>query len=87
MIKDVEGLINKASELIRDRTVVGLSGGADSTLVACLCVKALGVDNVLGVHMPYNQLDKDTFNTASVKLAIRLGITHRSVDIGPAVDA
>ena len=32
--------------------VIGLSGGKDSTLVAALCVKALGKDRVFGVLMP-----------------------------------
>jgi NAD+ synthase (glutamine-hydrolysing) len=32
--------------------VLGLSGGIDSSVVACLAVEALGADNVLGVSMP-----------------------------------
>lgn len=32
--------------------IVGLSGGKDSTLVATLCVKALGKERVFGVLMP-----------------------------------
>ena len=32
--------------------VIGLSGGKDSTVVASLCVKALGKDRVIGVAMP-----------------------------------
>lgn len=90
MIKDICGLIEKTNLLIRaetDEAVVGLSGGADSTLVACLCVKALGADKVHGVSMPFNQLDKDTFNTSSKKLADKLGIRHSVVDIGSAVEA
>jgi len=62
---------------IKDETdvaVIGLSGGADSTLVACLCVKALGKENVYGIHMPYNNTDAETFNTRSLKLANHLGI-------------
>jgi NAD+ synthase len=62
---------------IKDETdvaVIGLSGGADSTLVACLCAKALGVENVYGIHMPYNKTDVDTFNSRSVNMAKRLGI-------------
>jgi NAD+ synthase len=57
-----------------DVAVIGMSGGADSTLVACLCVKALGKDNVYGVHMPYNNTDSETFNSRSMKLADKLGI-------------
>lgn len=62
---------------IKDETdvaVIGLSGGADSTLVACLCVKALGKENVYGIHMPYNQTDTETFNSRSLKFAEHIGI-------------
>ena len=32
--------------------VVGISGGKDSSVVAALCVEALGRDRVIGVLMP-----------------------------------
>ena len=32
--------------------IVGISGGKDSSVVAALCVKALGRERVLGVLMP-----------------------------------
>ena len=32
--------------------VVGISGGKDSSVVAALCVEALGKERVLGVLMP-----------------------------------
>lgn len=34
------------------KAVLGISGGKDSTIVAGLCVKALGKENVIGVLMP-----------------------------------
>lgn len=34
------------------KAVVGISGGKDSSVVAALCVKALGKDRVVGVLMP-----------------------------------
>ena len=40
--------------------VVGISGGKDSSVVAALCVEALGKDRVIGVLMPQgNQPDID----------------------------
>lgn len=33
------------------KAVIGLSGGKDSSVVAALCVEALGKDRVLGVMM------------------------------------
>ena len=35
--------------------VLGISGGKDSSIVAALCVKALGKDRVIGVLMPYGE--------------------------------
>lgn len=64
-----------------DIAIIGLSGGADSTLVACLCVKALGKENVYGIHMPYNETDINTFNSRSIKLATHLGINSIIVPI------
>jgi NAD+ synthase len=75
---------------IRDETdvaVIGLSGGADSTLVACLCVKALGPENVYGIHMPYNQSDIDTFNSRSMNMAKRLGINSLVIPVNNIANA
>ena len=35
--------------------VVGISGGKDSSIVAALCVEALGRDRVIGVLMPQGE--------------------------------
>lgn len=72
MIKSINALEERIISNIRavaDVAVVGLSGGADSTLVAILCTKALGAENVVGIHMPYGTTDKETFNSRSKKLA------------------
>lgn len=37
------------------KAVVGISGGKDSSVVAALCAKALGNENVVGVLMPYGE--------------------------------
>lgn len=89
MITDVSGLLEEVTNRIKEQTdvaVVGLSGGADSTLVACLCIRALGKENVYGVHMPYNKLDNETFNSKSVALADHLGVPQRTVWIDDAVN-
>ena len=63
--------------------VVGISGGKDSSVVAALCVEALGRDRVIGVLMPNGvQADID-----SAKLLVEhLGIRHYIVNIKDAVD-
>lgn len=89
MIKDIDGLLEHVTICLRkrmDAAVIGLSGGADSTLVTLLCIEAFGKDNVYGIHMPYNKLDRETFNSKSAALADHLGITDYSVDIGGAVN-
>jgi len=52
--------------------VVGLSGGVDSSVVASLCVKAVGVENVVGVLMPCES-NSDDFSHAT-DLALKLEI-------------
>ena len=64
--------------------VVGISGGKDSSVVAALCVEALGKDRVLGVKMPEGkQHDIDYSN----HLIEHLGIDSLTVDIRPITDA
>lgn len=63
--------------------VVGISGGKDSSVVAALCVKALGKDRVIGVLMPCGeQSDIDM-----AKLLVKhLGIRHYIINIRDAVE-
>lgn len=90
MITNIEALVKRITKGISkfcDVAVVGMSGGADSTLVTTLCVLALGKENVHGIHMPYNQLDVKTFNGRSISLANKLGIKSHMVSIKPIADA
>ena len=61
------------------RAVLGISGGADSTIVAGLCVRALGKERVLGVLMP-NGDQKDIRD--SYRVCEALDIDHIVVNIG-----
>ena len=63
--------------------VVGISGGKDSSVVAALCVEALGKDRVVGVLMPNgDQHDID----CSYALVNHLGIRHYVVNVKAAID-
>ena len=64
--------------------VIGISGGKDSTVVAGLCVEALGKERVIGVLMP-NGEQKDIAD--SFKVIEHLGIKHFVVDISNSVNA
>ena len=55
------------------RTLVGLSGGIDSALVAAIAVEALGAENVLGVGMPSEYSSGGSIDDARA-LAENLGI-------------
>jgi NAD+ synthase (glutamine-hydrolysing) len=63
--------------------VIGLSGGIDSTLVACVAVDALGADHVHGVSMPSRYSSDHSRDDAS-DLARKLGIDYRTIAIEPA---
>ena len=66
--------------------VIGLSGGIDSTLVACVAVDALGADHVHGVSMP-SRYSSAGSRTDAADLADRLGIDFRTIAIEPAFGA
>lgn len=89
---DAEKVKNGCVEWIRSffeengkgcNAVVGISGGKDSSIVAALCVEALGRDRVIGVLMP-NGVQHD-IDMARL-LVKHLGIKHFVVNIKDAVD-
>lgn len=66
--------------------VLGLSGGIDSSVTACVAAEALGPQNVLGVLMPGPYSSKGSVED-SRKLAEALGMTTRVISIVPMVRA
>lgn len=63
------------------KVVIGISGGKDSSVVAAICAKAIGPENVIGVMMP-NGEQKDIADSQS--LIAHLGIKSTTVNIGNA---
>lgn len=62
------------------KAILGLSGGIDSALTACLAVEALGKENVVGITMP-SKFSSAGSVSDSEQLAKNLGIEIRTVPI------
>ncbi len=84
---DAKKVLNELTVWIRDwfeengrdcNAIVGISGGKDSSVAAALCVRALGVDRVIGVLMP----NREQSDIAMSRLLVEhLGIRHFVVNI------
>lgn len=93
MLLDPKKTKNEIVQWIRDyfqkngpscSAVVGISGGKDSSIVAALCVEALGKDRVFGVLMPQGeQADIED----SRKLVSVLDIDHCVINIESPVSS
>lgn len=83
--KIVDFIMNQLQKAKLGKIIVGLSGGIDSSVVAALCVKAIGKKNVFGVMLPYRKSHPDSLQHAQ-EVADYLGIQYRIVDISPMVD-
>lgn len=64
--------------------VLGISGGKDSSVVAALCVEALGKDRVIGVLMPNGE--QNDINMA-YRLVEHLGIKYYEINIKNTIDS
>jgi NAD+ synthase (glutamine-hydrolysing) len=69
-----------------DRVVIGLSGGIDSSLVACIAADALGPENVMGVSMP-SRYSSAMSRTDAQLLAEKLGASFMVIPIETAFEA
>jgi len=59
--------------------LIGLSGGIDSSVVACLAVRAVGKENVIGISLPCQS--KEDMKTDALELADNLGIKFGTIAI------
>ncbi len=74
------------AETRRRGVVVALSGGVDSSVVAALCVAAVGSDRVFGLHLPERESSPDTLGLSRL-VADSLGIDSAVEDITPILEA
>jgi NAD+ synthetase len=66
--------------------LVGISGGIDSALVACVATEALGADRVLGVLLPSPYTTQESVDAAGALIG-ELGIRSLTLPIAPVMDA
>ena len=66
-----------------EKVVIGLSGGADSSLVAAIATDAIGAENVIGVSMPSRYSSYDSKSDAEA-LARNLDIEFKVIPIEKA---
>lgn len=89
--REVERLATGIEDVVirhlrRRGVVVGLSGGVDSSVVAALCVRALGTSRVLGLCMHERESSRETRELSSL-IARHLRIPCVEEDITPILEA
>jgi len=67
------------------KAVLGLSGGIDSALVAYLCARALGPENVYAIRLPYRTSSASSLSDAQ-RIVDALGVHVETIEITDAVD-
>lgn len=82
----VDGLASFAHGIGMTDAVLGLSGGIDSSLVACMCVDAFGADHVHGYMLPGPYSSEHSLVDAQ-ELALNLGIRAERISIGKPFEA
>ena len=78
-------IVAVVSEAKAEGVVLGLSGGIDSSVVATLCVKALGKERVLGLYMPAAFTPAEDQDDAKA-IAGNLGIRTHLIPLSQIVD-
>lgn len=86
-----KALLNKIKYTRRNKLIIGVSGGLDSTIALLACCHAfrkaeLPLKNIIGVTMPGPGTTERTYRNA-LKLMEQLGVTSMEIDITAAVSA
>ena len=82
----VLGIREYFSKLHFTKAIIGLSGGIDSAVVACLAVAALGKENVKVLLMP-SQFSTEHSVSDAIDLADNLAIDYETLPVQPVYDA
>jgi len=78
---------SKVSESGANGTVIGLSGGIDSTLTAYLTVSALGPEKVMGLLLPEKGVTPKQDIDDALEIAKALGIEYKLIEISQVLDS
>lgn len=81
----VYGIQKFTSAIGMRKVVIGISGGIDSAVSACLYAQALGPNNLLLVNMP-SRYNSETTKSLAYQLAKNLGCSYMVLPIQQAVD-
>ncbi|MDO5043263.1 MAG: NAD(+) synthase [Slackia sp.] len=82
----VDGLASFAHGIGMGDAVIGLSGGIDSSLVACMCVDVFGADHVHGYMLPGPYSSEHSLVDAQ-ELAFNLGMRAERISIDKPFEA
>ncbi len=70
------------------KAVIGLSGGIDSAVSAALAVRALGIENVICVRLPYGNPKESYYRAGEISQSLGIPVENLlTVDITRAVDS
>jgi len=88
--REVDRISSRIREVVltqfrRKGAVLGVSGGIDSSVVAALCVRALGKDRVAALFMPESESSSESL-TLGRMMTESLGIRAILEDITPALE-
>ncbi len=88
--KEIDYITNAISQVVhhdlhRQGVVLGISGGIDSSVVLALCVRAVGVDRVVGFLLPEKESSHESADLAH-ELADCFGVQTIIEDITAALE-
>ena len=89
-INKEDRIIKIITEFIKDEVrhrnsngvVVGISGGLDSAVVACIAVMALELSKVFGLILPDSTITPKGDTRDAKNLASKLGVKYQIIEVG-----